>query len=295
MSIHMRLRNMAMTCSCLGLLFHCATGSAGELPQALFEATPGALRLETGPQSLLRRPEHICSVFAIRAVHTPFAGGVLTSTGLGQSTFAVVSGNKAQDCSAPYTRETFALDLPIIGQNGIQIRLRVPRRAFPEPGQHVDGRLRLTALPKFLTDVPLKLDGGQPSSWVRIASWAFGVLLPTVITGYIGYLLFIFQKKWESDSAEEDRFEEWVGDHWNELTTFFRTHLPNLMRENPDYLDWAASVETDLIAQCGLNQAPRRTRARVRHALASGPRGRALKAISRLYPDWKKVIQGISE
>jgi hypothetical protein len=262
-----------------------------EVQPAIFAATFSPLRLERPFIFLLRPPEHVCTTFSVRAVHDSVADAVLTSTGLGSTTFAITSNSSKLDCSKTYPTEGRTLNISDITQREIIIRMRVPVAAFPGPGEHLEGKLRLIAIPKLSIDTPMRLDGTPPNTWWKVASWVFGLLFPTILATYISYKLFVFEKRWEESKAERDHFNDYLSEHWADLNEFFREFLPNLNRTANDEVEWASTLESRLV-EFGLNQSPSRLRKKFRASLASGPRDRTLSILGEIYSDWRKPILG---
>jgi hypothetical protein len=272
----------------LGAAAPVAFAQAADPPVAIVSGTPGALRLPNQP------PDFVCTVFWVRAASTPLPDALVTSTGLGDTTFTRLSAAPMPDCAMANGDEAGVLRLRDVDQTGQRIRARVPRVAFSDGLGTVDGRLRVYVPSQSPTEIPLRLENPYPNVWsnfLAVVGWVSGILVPAAVAALLGRWIWLWEKRWEKSDADRDRFRTYLDQHWNELDILFTTHYRNMYDTyHADQRKFADQLY-EVLRDSGFDSIPWKQRNELREALSNKPAPDIVRLMGQIFPTWRTQIE----
>jgi hypothetical protein len=257
---------------------------------ALVVGTPAVLRLGWGWPW---QSDPVCADFWVQSdIDQPLPEVLVTSTGLGNATFAPMTGPLA--CTTTDPSETQLLRLTNVDRQGVHIRLKVMHSAFLDGVGGVDGRLRVYVPPQAPLDVPMRLESTYPSfgTVVTAMAWFLGIAIPILLTAGVGFVIQNARNSLDERRAQESAFKTYVTEHHGDLDNVFNKYLTNLATEDAKL--FSSELKSKLM-EFGLDQVPRGKRAVLEAALDAADRHRIKRELVKIYPHWRRQIMQVKD
>lgn len=233
-------------------------------------------------------PKMECSRFALQSELDDKATLVVTTTGIAGARLLRAEGDQEAGCPAGASVAPISLHGALEPRGRAPLWLIAPARAFPLSGE-VKGALVVSRRKNPDVPIPLELRRQPPSPFLQAVQWFVGVLLPTLLTGYIAYFFTIRQKRIERAGEEDQALTEFRTSRRDRLNQFFAGLYHNLRTtdDNP-----AARMMTELTQEGIMSALPAKTGGQVTALVRRAEWRKLDNLLAKVFPDQKAEILG---
>ena len=262
-------------------------------PKFIPSGTPGTIESEKWWfEKIFDSNSFVCKDFSVRVDEGVLSKVIITSIGLGHTTFLPISDASDLDtCSELDSGAHSAIVLREISHDAQKIRIIIPESSFPNNPGAVKGEIHFFVYGEEPIKVPILLKSQDWGTFFTAIFWFLGIAIPGLVTTFIAYRLYIFQRRWDLKNAEQLEFNTYLNNHWQALDSMFTDYYPILCRNHgKDPKIWCDQLYEKLRVT-GLETIPRKYRDNIRKALASNDQKKVKKLLAKIYPTWKTMIE----
>jgi len=229
--------------------------------------------------SVFSRQNEVCTNFAVRARKAVLPEVGVTSTGLGDSTFADLA-------TKPPVRQTTLL-LTNLNTSGRSLQVCLPSYLVPNPGDSIEGKVLVLAGDGKPIEMPLKLDRPSSDPTSAALQWFVALALPALLTILIASLTGY----WTERRKQKARFERFRDLAYAELRDFFGTHYATLLKDNKKPGQLSAALENALREQRIWPRIPDKERRLLVKCIRTSKTEATRNLLIKLFADWKDKIK----
>lgn len=264
-----------------------ATAVALKSDAVLAIGLPSVIELR---RDIFAREKPVCIDFFVQAIGSPVRRLRLTTSGIGHAWLFDLSKSKIRCDDQSPAAGAATLTLDEVHDAASSVRLMLETEAFPS-SIAAKGQLLLLreGLPPIEVAVTLQREDHAP--FVKAVLWFVGLLVPALMTGGLGLIVYRTQKRLDLKNAEKELFDRFRRDKGHGLVKFFSASgvFPVAAAREDDEA-YMAGMKQALSDQGILDALPRQVREALVTALMRADRVAVADRLCILFPENKNAI-----
>ena len=238
----------------------------------------------------MKKRQPLVTFFYIRPNQGDSSNIQITTMGFGETTIWQEKETVTEQCKLPKGKLLTSDDVLKIDKltNPMRICIKIPAQYLPEQGEKISGDVMV-----FFSDYSIKIPieirtKKMPIFWTG-SLWFFGIIVPAVFTGLVGYILSYVTKPGLQKIDENLNFRRNKLQNDDQLQIFFGSIYAGAIEKSADK-EFARVIQDDLNERGILDIIPGPRKVALNNALNKGNRVQIKRLLKKLFPRYKKTM-----